>query len=278
MTYSAARRDGQVKAASCGRGRIWVIPQGVANKSVPPSIKETAFDCPHCGAYTTQTWHTLYAESRLRATPFLFEEDWQTSTAYQFAPQMVERAVDGLIVRHFQPKPMNGPYLYNLHVSECFNCQNFSVWVHDKLLFPESRQGPPPNPDMSDSVRMDYEEASKILNLSPRGAAALLRLAIQKLCKELGEKGDNVNDDIASLVKKGLAPLIQKALDSVRVIGNDAVHPGTLDLKDDPDTAAKLFRLVNIIVEQMISNPKHVDELFDKIPANKKKGIEERDK
>ena len=65
---------------------------------------------------------------------------------------------------------------------------------------------------------------------------------------------------------------------SVRVIGNEAVHPGTLDLKDDTDTAGKLFRLVNIIVEQMISNQKHVDELFDKIPPTKKKGIEERDK
>jgi len=44
----------------------------------------------------------------------------------------------------------------------------------------------------------------------------------------------------------------------VRVIGNEAVHPGKLDLKDDRDTATRLFKLVNIIAEQMISNPKHV--------------------
>ena len=61
-------------------------------------------------------------------------------------------------------------------------------------------------------VRRDYEEASAILDASPRGAAALLRLAIEKLCKELGENGRDLNADIASLVRKGLDPRVQKAL------------------------------------------------------------------
>ena len=29
-----------------------------------PSIQETAFDCPHCGAYTTQYWYDVYADAR----------------------------------------------------------------------------------------------------------------------------------------------------------------------------------------------------------------------
>jgi hypothetical protein len=53
-----------------------------------------------------------------------------------------------------------------------------------------------------------------------------------------------------------------------------AVHPGSLDLKDDVDTATKLFILVNIIVEQMISNPKHVEELYDKLPEAKRRAID----
>jgi hypothetical protein len=165
----------------------------------------------------------------------------------------------------------------NLHLSECFACDEISVWLYDRVIFPATSGAPAPNPDLPGSVADDYKEAGTILFLSPRGAAALLRLAIQKLCVELGEKGKNIDDDIASLVQKGLSPVVQQALDAVRVIGNEAVHPGTLDLKDDTETATKLFDLVNIIVEQMISNPKRVQELYAKLPERKRKAIEQRD-
>nr|WP_246787276.1 DUF4145 domain-containing protein [Rhizobium leguminosarum] len=124
----------------------------------------------------------------------------------------------------------------------------------------------------------DYDEARSIVQKSPRGAAALLRLAIQKLCKHLGESGKNINDDIASLVAKGLDYRIQKALDVLRVIGNEAVHPGTIDLNDDPNTAESLFKLFNLIVEKMISEPKLVEEVYASLPPEKLKQIEQRDK
>jgi hypothetical protein len=256
-------------------------------KGIMASINETAFDCPHCGAYTTQSWYDLRASRRSddSRTPGLVDEEWvQSIRASKDIPEeaksehlpLLEKQSSGLVCLGTDGYPTTNA-VFNLHLSRCFNCKEFSVWRYDKLIFPESRQGPPPNPDMPEKVKADYEEAAKILNLSSRGAAALLRLAIQKLCAELGEKGENINDDIASLVKKGLPQSIQKALDSVRVIGNEAVHPGTIDLKDDSATAAGLFRLVNIIVEQMISNPKHIDEFFEKLPESKRKAIEKRD-
>jgi hypothetical protein len=166
---------------------------------------------------------------------------------------------------------------HNIHLSKCYDCKKIAVWVHDRLLFPAIKSGVLPNPDLPDDALRDFQEAREIVNSSPRGAAALLRLCVQKLCKHLGEQGKNIDDDIASLVKKRLDRLVQKSLDIVRVIGNEAVHPGVLDLRDDRDTALRLFELINSIADQMISHPKNVTDLYEKLPENKRKRIEERD-
>jgi hypothetical protein len=126
-------------------------------------------------------------------------------------------------------------------------------------------------------VKPDFDEASRIVNLSPRGAAALLRLCIQKLCDSLEPTAKDLNDAIGRLVKKGLSVQVQQALDVVRVIGNNAVHPGQIDLKDDKATAIRLFELVNLIAEQMISQPKHVQAMFDSLPDTAKQQIQQRD-
>lgn len=130
---------------------------------------------------------------------------------------------------------------------------------------------------MPEVVRADYQEARTIVDRSPRGAAALLRLALQKLMTVLGEPGNDINRDIGSLVQKGLPVEVQQALDAVRVVGNEAVHPGTLDLKDDTDTAAALFGLMNYIVDQRIAQPKKLQQLYSRLPPAKLAGIQQRD-
>lgn len=191
--------------------------------------------------------------------------------------EWIRKMDSGLV---FLDQNKQGAYIYNdvnnLFLSQCYNCKKVAVWVHRTLVFPAQRLGPEPNADLPEEIVRDFEEARTILNHSPRGAAALLRLSIQKLCAFLGEKGKNIDDDIASLVSKGLNPLVQKSLDVVRVIGNEAVHPGVIDLKDDPDTALRLLGLVNIIAEQMISHPKAVREMYEQLPEGKKQAIEQR--
>ena len=102
------------------------------------------------------------------------------------------------------------------------------------------------------TTQKDYQEAATIVNKSPRGAAVLLRLCIQKLCEQLGENSKDINTAIGNLVQKGLPSNIQKALDIVRVIGNSAVHAGQIDIQDDRDIAISLFLLVNRIADVMI--------------------------
>ena|SRR5664280_3792983 len=136
---------------------------------------------------------------------------------------------------------------------------------------------PLPHDEMPDDVKNDYLEARLVVGLSPRSAAALLRLALQKLMKHLGEPGKNINDDIKNLVKKGLPVGIQKAFDSLRVYGNEAVHPEEIDLTNDSKTVLKLFGLMNLIVYHMIIAPMEIKELFEGIPQEKKDGIIVRD-
>jgi hypothetical protein len=257
-------------------------------KHVPASIKETAFNCPHCGALTSQTWYQTYAREPKGDTKLPFFPDMEVVNRILSNDELDDEVKERHIV--FVNKIHNGLIFFegkedaytpleaiNLHLSRCFNCREISVWVYDRLLFPPELNGEEPNEDLPPDVLADYQEARSILNLSPRGAAALLRLAIQKLCSHLGESGKDINADIARLVEKGLSPIVQKSLDVVRVVGNEAVHPGTLDLRDNRDTASKLFRLVNIIAERMISHPKHVDAMYDELPESKKAQIEKRD-
>ena len=126
--------------------------------------------------------------------------------------------------------------------------------------FPVLRATPSPHPDLPADILPDYEEARSVFGSSKRGSAALLRLVIQKLCISLGQSGKNLNTDIGTLVANGLPPKIQQALDIVRVVGNNQVHPGQLDVRDDETTATRLFELVNVIVENQIASPKHIAE------------------
>jgi hypothetical protein len=164
------------------------------------------------------------------------------------------------------------------HFSRCTHCGGESIWKDRKMLYPDSSPAPLPNPDLPEDVKTDYEEARSIISRSPRGACALLRLCIQKLCGFLGESGKDINGDIAALVQKGLNPKIQKSLDIVRVIGNEAVHPGELDLRDQPATATQLCSLLNVIADAMITQPKSIEALYAGLPESKLQQIEQRDK
>jgi hypothetical protein len=98
-----------------------------------------------------------------------------------------------------------------------------------------------------------------------------------ELVADLGEKGKNINDDIASLVQKGLETEIQRALDIVRVVGNNAVHPGQVDLKDDKGIATTLLQLVNLVVDRRIAAVKRLNEMYAALPPGALEQIQKRD-
>lgn len=152
----------------------------------------------------------------------------------------------------------------------CTFCHGVSQWLNDKMVYPAQSLSPPPSEHLPPDVALDYEEARAIVAASPRGAAALLRLALQKMCIDLDEPGENLNRDIKSLVAKGLPPNVEEALNVVRVIGNHAVHPGQIDLNDDPEIAIGLFALINFIAEKMIGEPNEITRMNALLPGSLK--------
>ena len=205
----------------------------------PPTYNADAFNCPHCNAYSNHKWFG--------------------------------------IIRVTKGGTVMGSANYNIMIVDCTHCNNFSLWLSERLIYPEISGIQIPNPDLRDDIKEDYLEAASVVNKSPRGSAALLRLCLQKLCEQLGEKGKSINDDIANLVKKGLSPRIQQALDIVRVVGNNAVHPGQIDLKDNRETAMQLFALINLIAEVMITQPKLINDLYNSLPQGTRDAIQQRD-
>ena len=231
----------------------------------PPSLFASAFNCPYCDAYAKQDWYLAFGSYVAPKEADVTEKDLERidsdSSNLKIGIETTSIAHDVIGIRY----------------SVCSHCKQLSVWKGVNLILPPINLVPPASEDMPDNVRKYYNEAASIFCASPRGAAALLRLALEELCKELEGPGKTISDNIASLVKKGLNNRVQEALDAIRVIGNEAVHPGQFDFSDDQETAAMLFKLMNFIVEKMISDPNLVKNVFAKLPQIKLKAIERRD-
>lgn len=178
---------------------------------------------------------------------------------------------------HFQRDFVRNDFVNNLTIARCTSCGKKIIWIDDEYIYPQ-KQAVEPNEDMPSSVKSLFEEAGNVYTLFPRAACALLRLAIDRLCNELGENDRDINKNIGKLVSRGLPLRIQQALDVVRVVGNKAVHPGTIAFDvDDEQTAIMLMNLINMIVEYMISQPKQINEMFNQLPDSVKKSISKRD-
>lgn len=207
-------------------------------KYVVPKRGSVSFTCPHCGVLAQQSIFSVTGKD-LGGNPNYTPDDWLSS-------------------------------------SICQHCSNATLWLRDCMIYPNRGNAPQPNQDMPGDVLGDYEEAAKVAAQSPKAAAALLRLSIQRLCVHLGGEGRNINADIGTLVKDGLPQIVQKSLDVVRVVGNNAVHPGQIDA-DSAEIVDHLFHLVNLICETMISTPARVNALYDSLPDGARDGIAKRD-
>ena len=211
------------------------------NKYYPPEFNGTQFNCIYCGVFASQRW---------------------VNTCFDLQGHSMR-------VMGIKVTPIKS--------CQCTHCDKYSYWFEEKMIIPAEAPVAPAHQDMPETILTDYNEARSIFASSPRAAAALLRLAIQKLMIELGEKGENINADIKSLVAKGLPVLVQQAFDYCRVVGNNAVHPGEINLSDTPEMAQSLFDMINFIIENRITQPKHIEMLYGKLPVGAREAVNKRD-
>jgi hypothetical protein len=264
----------------------------------PPSIKETTLSCPYCHRLAQQDWFKLYAWALPSKEPLpLMDEALMQVTIENniktglnnITPKMLEKWHATAVVQ--KEKARLGEVFFIPHVesrycdnaisamwgSQCFSCKNVALWLGESLIHPRICTAPVASPDLPEDIRVDVEEARTVLNDSPRASAALLRLAIEKLCNQLtGKPKLKLDDKIALLVQDGLHPRTQQALDAVRVIGNEAVHPGKMDLNDDRDTALTLFSLVDVIVHDTLTRTKIAEKAYALLPESTKNAILQR--
>jgi len=211
------------------------------------NFKKNIFQCPHCGISTKHEWYNL-AKGKIAKNGINYYE----------------------------------AFIPNFYLSLCSKCKKYTVWLNDKIIYPDLSFAPWPTQDMPLDIKDGYLEARGVVTSSPKAASALLRMCLRNLMIHLGESGKNIELDISNLTKKGLPKKFHHALWAAGVIGAGATKPNEINLKDDVDTAIALFNLLNKIVEATISQQKKVKRLYTKLPkpkpARKKKRTRKRTK
>ena len=211
-----------------------------------PEFSAEAFHCPICGAYAHMKWERLVRRNSEGYT--------------RYSDATCSRCHDSSLWRH------GNPFIFG------------EVEGDGTMIYPDNGSVPLPEKDMPEDVKRDYAEAAMIFSRSPRGAAALLRLGLQKLCKHLGEEGKNINSDIRELARKNtFPPLVVKVADTLRITGNNAVHPGEMSDEDFDHVAGKMFGLLNFMIKKSISEPKELEALYQLIPEAPRRSAELKD-
>ena len=86
----------------------------------------------------------------------------------------------------------------------------------------------------------------------------------------------NFATDIKKFVGEEHVSLLQQCLDKVREVGNDAAYELKIEFKNDREIPEKLFELVSIIVHELITKKKTIDQVISRHKDVRQKKLEKR--
>jgi hypothetical protein len=228
----------------------------VKGNYVAPELGLEAFNCPFCGAFSHQSWSEVTYRGHLS----------------------VETLFEGRV--YSIKNRTNTPGMKNIcSISKCSRCDQYTIWEGPSMIHPNELNVEPPNDDMPEDIQSLYNEARSIVNLSAKSAAALLRLGLEKLLIHLGAKKGSIDVMIQDLVDRDIISAsgsVRKALDSLRMLGNAGVHPTGIDLDEDPQAAFALFKVLNFVVEKLITEEKEIEAIYAFVPEGKRENLDKR--
>src|SRR5205807_10081930 len=103
---------------------------------VPPSVRLTAFSCPHCSAFTTQFWYDLLATQVVGEKPVPFIPTAEDRQRFANDTRMdrgeretflkiVDELLAGLVFLDSKDGRYSDYPVLNLHISKCYHCKKF---------------------------------------------------------------------------------------------------------------------------------------------------------
>jgi hypothetical protein len=125
----------------------------------------------------------------------------------------------------------------------------------------------------------DYEEAAKILNLSPKASATLSRRCLQGIIRNFwGISKGKLIDEINAIQDK-VDPLVWKSIDAVRQVGNIGAHMEkdiNLIIDVEPQEAILLIELIELLFEEWYVHKYEREQKLISISALAKKKSEQK--
>lgn len=131
-----------------------------------------------------------------------------------------------------------------------------------------------------EQIRGDYEEACKIVGLSPRASASMSRRCIQGMIRDFFDVTDKstLYQEIQAIEEK-VEPQTWKAIDSVRGMSNIGAHMEKdvdLIIEVDPGEAEQLIWLIELLMKDWYINSHDREERLKDIVAMNEAKQEQR--
>lgn len=173
-------------------------------------------------------------------------------------------------------------FYYRAELHSCFHCKQpifvyrecFTEYFDDVTTIVQYFPYVPPTPAMSlpdhvpKAIRANYEEAYKVMDISPTASVILARRCLESVVKDVHRTESWKFEKAIKELKEKVDPIILGILDKVRGIGNAGAHAAE-DLDDDAEitepVARQLVSAVDFILNEWYVAPREKTLLLDRL-------------